>query len=275
MTTPVPRERISACVIVFNEEKKIRRCMESLTWCDEIVVLDSFSTDRTLDICREFTDRIFQHVWLGYVGQRNKVRTLARYNWILNIDSDEEVSPCLREEILDEFEAGTPAHFGYEFPRQVYYLGKWIRHGEWYPDVKLRLFHKDYGRSEGEEPHDKVVVNGTVKRLSSPLWHVTYDDLRDHLDTLDRFSTISARQKFVQNPRFRAIDLLTRPPLRFFRGYVIKLGFLDGWHGLIIAITSSFGVFMKYAKLWELALRSKKAFNILPDHDNAPGSQRK
>ncbi|MBW7908525.1 MAG: glycosyltransferase family 2 protein [Kiritimatiellae bacterium] len=273
MTPPTPRERISACVIVFNEEKKIRRCLESLTWCDEIVVLDSYSTDNTVEICREYTDRIFLHVWLGYVGQRNKVRTLARYNWILNIDSDEEISPGLRDEILAEFDSGTPQHLGYEFPRQVYYLGKWIHHGEWYPDAKLRLFHKDFGRSEGEEPHDKVVVNGPIKRLKNPLWHYTYDDLRDHLDTLDRFSTISARQKFVQDPRARPMDLLTRPPLRFLKGYILKHGFLDGWHGLIIAITSSFGVFMKYAKLWELALRKKQAFRQFPDPGTGPGSQ--
>lgn len=273
MTPPPSRERISACVIVFNEEKKIRRCLESLTWCDEIVILDSFSTDRTLEICREYTDRIFQHVWLGYVGQRNKIRTMARYNWILNIDSDEEVSPGLCAEIRSEFADGGPDYYGYEFPRQVYYLGKWIRHGEWYPDVKLRLFHKDYGRSEGEEPHDKVVVNGSVKRLKNPLWHYTYDDLRDHLDTLDRFSTISARQKFVQNPRFKPLDLLTRPPLRFFKGYFLKHGFMDGWHGLVIAITSSFGVFMKYAKLWELALHKKRAFRQFPD-DDAPSGAR-
>lgn len=265
------REQISACVIVFNEERKIRRCLESLAWCDEIVVLDSFSTDQTVAICREYTDRIFQHVWLGYVGQRNQVRQMARHNWILNIDSDEEVSPALREEILEEFEHGPGDLRGFEFPRQVYYLGKWIRHGEWYPDVKLRLFHKDYGRSEGEEPHDKVVVNGPVKRLRYPLWHYTYDDLRDHMDTLDRFSTISARQKFVQRPRFHPTDLVFRPPLRFLKGYFLKLGFLDGWHGLVIAIISSFGAFMKYAKLWELSRRRKGDFRELPEPGAGPG----
>ena len=266
------REKISACVIVFNEERKIRRCLESLTWCDEIVVLDSFSTDRTVDICREFTDRIFQHVWLGYVGQRNKVRELARHPWIFNIDSDEEVSPGLRREIEEAFAYGEPAYRGYEFPRQVFYLGKWINHGEWYPDVKLRLFHRDFGRSEGEEPHDKVVVNGPVQRLHNPLWHYTYDDLRDHMDTLDRFSTISARQKFVQDPRFHLLDFLTRPPLRFLKGYVLKGGFRDGWHGLIIAVICSFGVFMKYAKLWELARRRQGNFKDLPDPGTGPGA---
>lgn len=266
------REKISACVIVFNEERKIRRCLESLTWCDEIVVLDSYSTDKTVAICREYTDRIFQHVWLGYVGQRNKVREMARFPWILNIDSDEEVSPGLRREIEEAFAYGTPAFRGYEFPRQVFYLGRWINHGEWYPDVKLRLFHRDFGRSEGEEPHDKVVVNGPVQRLHNPLWHYTYDDLRDQMDTVDRFSTISARQKFVADPRFHPLDLLTRPPLRFLKGYVLKRGFLDGWHGLIIAIVSSFGVFMKYAKLWELSRRQKGDFKELPDPGTGPGA---
>lgn len=260
-----PRERISACVIVFNEERKIRRCLESLTWCDEIVVLDSFSTDRTIEICREYTDRIFQHVWLGYVGQRNKIRELARYPWVLNLDSDEEVSPELRNEIIAEFETGTGPIRGYEFPRLVYYLGRWIRHGEWYPDVKLRLFHRDFGRSEGEEPHDKVVVNGQVKRLRAPIWHYTYDDLRDHMDTLDRFSTISARQKFLTKPRFTPLDLLVRPPLRFLKGYFLKRGFLDGWHGLVVAGISAFGVFLKYAKLWELDLHRREHFRELPE----------
>jgi len=265
------RAPISACVIVFNEERKIRRCLESLTWCQEIVVLDSFSTDHTVEICREYTDRVFQHVWLGYVGQRNKIRQLATHDWILNIDSDEEVSPGLQEEILDAFASGPGEVRGFDFPRQVYYLGRWICHGEWYPDVKLRLFHKGYGRSEGEEPHDKVVVNGPVVRLRNPLWHYTYDDLRDHMDTLDRFSTISARQKFVQDPRFHWTDFLFRPPLRFFKGYVVKRGFLDGWHGFAIAVISSFGAFMKYAKLWELALRQKGDFKELPDPGHGPG----
>jgi glycosyltransferase involved in cell wall biosynthesis len=258
------RDRISACVIAFNEERKIRRCLQSLTWCDEIVVVDSFSTDRTVEVCREFTDRVYQHEWLGYVGQRNTVREMARCPWILFLDSDEEVSPGLREEILGHFERGHGETVGYAFPRQVYYLGRWIRHGEWYPDVKLRLFRKDSGRTEGQEPHDKVVVSGPVKRLHSAIWHYTYDDLRDHLDTLNRFSSITAQQKFIQGGRFRWCDLLLRPPLRFMRGYLMRAGFLDGTHGFIIALASAYGAYMKYAKLWELTLRERKPFQDLP-----------
>ena len=259
------REKISACVIAFNEERKIRRCLQSLAWCDEIIVVDSFSTDRTVEICREFTDRVYQHEWLGYVGQRNTVREMARHPWILFLDSDEEVSPGLREEILAEFAQGASTYVGYEFPRQVYYLGRWIRHGEWYPDVKLRLFRRDCGRTEGQEPHDKVIVNGPIKRLNNIIWHYTYDDLRDHIETLNRFSTITAQQKIMQGARFQWSDLLFRPPLRFLRGYLFRAGFLDGAHGFIIACLSAYGAYMKYAKFWELSIRQQKPFKDLPE----------
>jgi len=262
---PPERDKISACVIVFNEETKIRRCLESLTWCDEIIVADSFSTDRTVEIAKEFTPHVFQHVWLGYVGQRNMIREKAQYSWILYLDSDEEVSPGLRNEILREFVQNDRKYLGYEFPRLVYFLGRWIKHGEWYPDVKLRLFHKDYGRTEGEEPHDRVVVNGPVKRLSNPVYHYTYDDLRDQNETLNRFSTITAQQKFVKETSFRWVDLLFRPFFRFFKGYFIKRGMLDGMPGFIIAITNAYGAFLKYAKLWELNHRQRKGFRELPE----------
>ncbi|OQA26465.1 MAG: SPBc2 prophage-derived glycosyltransferase SunS [Verrucomicrobia bacterium ADurb.Bin345] len=259
------REKISACVISHNEELKIRRCLGSLTWCDEIVVVDSFSTDRTVDICREFTDRVYQHEWLGYVGQRNLVREMSSHPWILFLDSDEEVSEGLRDEILAEFERGTGDCIGYEFPRQVYYLGRWIRHGEWYPDIKLRLFKKTFGRTEGQEPHDKVVVSGPVRRLKNPIYHYTYDDIRDHVDTLNRFSTITAQQKFVEEMPFCWRDVFFRPVFRFIKGYILRGGFLDGSHGFMIALISSFGAQLKYMKLWELVLRQRGSFKDLPD----------
>lgn len=248
---------ISACVICFNEEQKIRRCLDSLSWCSEIVILDSFSTDRTVEICREVTNRVYQHEWLGYVGQRNLVRELAHGDWVLFLDSDEVVSPELRDEILQEFKRGPEPYVGYEFPRMVHYLGRWIRHGEWYPDRKLRLFRKSHGRSEGMEPHDRVVVNGPVKRLRHPLWHYTYDDVEDHVATLHRFSTITAQQKFVSGARFHLTDLLFRPPFRFFKGYILRAGFLDGMPGLIIALLAMYGAYLKYIKLWELHRRSR------------------
>jgi len=250
--------------MTFNEERKIRRCLDSVRWCDEIVVLDSFSTDHTVEICKEYTDRVVQQSWLGYVGQRNQLRQLAKGPWVLVLDSDEEVSPALRKEILAELERGSGDIAGYEFPRLVYFIGRWIRHGEWYPDMKLRLFRKSCGRSEGQEPHDRIVVSGRVKRLRGALWHYTYDDMSDQINTMNRFSTIVSQQRFVQDRRFRWSSLLLHSAFRFIKCYFIRRGFLDGAHGFLIAVINSFGVFLKYAKLWELEQRQKKDINVLP-----------
>ncbi len=251
------REKITACITAFNEEHNIRRCLESVKWCDEIVVMDSFSTDLTAQICHEFTDRVYQHEWLGYIGQKNMIREKASHPWVLFIDADEEMSPELRDEILAQFEAGHDGVAGYEFPRMVNYLGEWIRHGEWYPDVKLRLFMKCKGVSGGVEPHDQVLVNGPVKRLKGQLYHYTYDDLHDQLVTLNRYSSITAVEKFKNGHRFHVTDFLFRPSLRFLKAYFLKRGFLDGRRGFLIAAISSFGVAMKYAKLWERELEQQ------------------
>ena len=253
------RPKISACVTTFNEEGNVARCLESLKdWCDEIVVVDSYSSDRTVELCKRYTDRVYQHEWLGYIGQKNLARDMAKNPWILFIDADEEISPGLREEILKELSVETPAFAGYQFPRMVNYLGRWIRHGEWYPDIKLRLFVKVKGQSGGQEPHDQVFVNGPVKTLKNPLWHYTYEDIDDHLMTMNRYSGITAKEKYKSGDRFLWIDFLFRPPFRFLKAYFLRCGFMDGKRGFLIALVSSFGVCMKYAKLWELQLREKE-----------------
>jgi len=249
------REKISACIIAGNEEKNIRRCLESVRWADEIVVVDSFSRDRTAEIAREYTSHVYQHEWTGYIGQKNLIKDLATGPWIFFIDADEQVSDELRDEILEEFEAGRSTGVsGYEFPRMVRHLGRWITHGDWYPDVKMRLFRKTEGKCGGKEPHDRTTVDGPVRRLKANLYHFSYDNLQDQLSTMNRFSGITARVWMEDNGRFRLHDLIIRPPWRFFRGYFLKRGFLDGLPGLIIAVTNAFGVFAKYAKLWEMSL---------------------
>ena len=245
-------DKISACITAGNEEKNIRRCLESVTWADEIVVVDSFSTDSTPDICREYTNNVHQHTWLGYIGQKNLIKDLASNSWILFVDADEEISPLLREQIQSDFADGTNSKYaGYEFPRIVRYLGRWIRHGDWYPDVKLRLFRKDQGVCGGKEPHDRVSVDGAIKRLSGHLYHYTYEGVTDQVATLNKFSTISANGKVNDGTSFHLHDLLFRPAFKFFRNYILKRGFLDGMPGLIIAFSTAFGVFVKYAKVWE------------------------
>lgn len=246
------REHISACITAGNEENNIRRCLDSVKWVNEIVVVDSFSSDRTVDICKEYTDLVYEHKWMGYIGQKNLIRDLASGPWILFIDADEEVSEALRDEILSEFESGANRDFaGYEFPRLVRYLGRWITHGDWYPDVKLRLFRKDLGVCGGKEPHDRTTVDGLVKRLTSDLYHYTYPGISDQLETLNKFSTITAESLDEDNKSFYLFDLIFRPWFKFVRCYVANRGFLDGIPGFIIATTTAYGVFTKYAKLWE------------------------
>ena len=257
------REEISVCIIAGNEEKNIRRCLESVTWADEIVVVDSFSTDKTPDICREYTNKVYEHKWLGYIGQKNLIKGLASKPWILFVDADEEVSPMLRDQILEEFHTERCVGVaGYEFPRMVHYLGRWIRHGDWYPDVKMSLFRKELGHCGGKEPHDRTTVDGPVRRLSGHIYHYTYTGILDQLSSLNRFTSITAETKHAEGIRFALIDLFFRPAFRFLRGYFLRLGFLDGLPGLIIAMTTSYGVFAKYAKLWELQHASDVAAPI-------------
>ncbi len=247
------REAISVCITAGNEEKNIRRCLESVTWADEIVVVDSFSTDRTPEICREFTDLVYEHKWLGYIGQKNLIKDLATGPWIMFVDADEEVSEELRDEILTSFSNGaTQKYAGFEFPRIVHYLGRWIRHGDWYPDIKLRLFRRELGTCGGKEPHDQILVDGAVKRLRGHMHHFTYTGILDQIATINRFTSITAETKYKDGRHSHMIDLLFRPVFRFFRCYLLRGGFLDGLPGLIIAASTSYGVFAKYAKLWEL-----------------------
>ena len=247
------REKISACITAGNEENNIRRCLDSVTWADEIVVVDSFSTDRTPEICAEYTSLVYKHKWLGYIGQKNLIKDLASHHWILFIDADEEISSELRDEILDEFNSERCADFaGYEFPRKVWHLGKWITHGDWYPDLKLRLFLKEKGRCGGKEPHDRISVDGRIKRLQGNMNHYSYTGLADQVTTLNRFSSISAEGWHQDGRTFRWVDLFFRPTWRFIRSYILRGGFLDGPQGYIIARATHFATFIKYAKLWEL-----------------------
>lgn len=265
------RENISACIIAGNEERNIRRCLESVTWADEIIVIDSFSTDRTLEIAREYTDRVEQHQWQGYIGQKKLIKSLAEGPWVMFVDADEEVSAELRAEILRRFEQGIPREIaGFEFPRQVRYLGRWIRHGDWYPDIKLRLFRKDRGHCGGTEPHDRIFVDGQVQRLKHCLYHYTYREISDQIATLNRFATISAESRLTEGYRFKLHDLLLRPISRFLRGYLLKGGILDGIPGLIIAVNVAFGTFVKYAKIWERSFADR---NGVSRHVTDAGAQ--
>ena len=158
--------KISVCIITGNEEENIRRCLESVKWADEIVVVDSFSIDKTEAICREYTDRFFMHRWMGYIGQKSIARNLARNEWILFVDADEVVSSDLYNEIYETFKNGVDDNIdGFEFPRMVWFLNRWIRHGDWYPDYLPRLYRKSRGRFVGQEIHERIGINGKIQRI--------------------------------------------------------------------------------------------------------------
>lgn len=260
-TTTSENAKISVCIITGNEQKDIRRCLESVKWADEIIVVDSFSTDATLSIVEEYTDRIYQHRWLGYIGQKAVAKSLAKNEWVLFVDADEAVSESLRFEIATVFEKGIPSGVnGFDFPRLVWFLNRWIRHGDWYPDAKLRLFRRTKGTCCGTEPHERIDIEGIVGHLKAPLHHYTYENIQEQIGTMNRFSSISAVGTSKRWSKRKVLfGMLAHAPFRFFRCYVIKLGFLDGIPGLIIAVASAFGTFIKYAKLWEFNLNQKLA----------------
>ena len=248
MSTP----KISAAIITFNEEQNIRDCLESVRWADEILVVDSFSSDATLTICKSYTDRVIQREWPGHVKQKQFALEQARGDWILCLDADERLSPEAAEEIKLHVLSGAPAADGFIFPRQSYYLGRWIQHGGWYPDSKLRLVRRGCARWTGEDPHDKLVVDGAAGQLNGKIYHYVYRDISQQLKTVDAFSRITAGQWHQKGMRPGLFPLMFKPPLKFFETYLWKGGLLDGMPGFIISVISSYYVFLKYAKLWEL-----------------------
>lgn len=246
---PIPP--VTACIISYNEESSIRRCLESVKWVDEIVVVDSFSTDATVEICREYTSKIYLREFEGHVEQKNFALQCAGHDWVLCIDADEELSPSLITEVDEEFERNSGGFEGFYFPRRTYYLGRWINHSGWYPDNKLRLFRRSMGRWGGINPHDKVELKGRTRYLRNDMYHYTYRDFSHHLKTVDDYSTIYAREAVKRGERFSFGKLMFRPPLKFLEIYLYKMGFRDGMPGFIIAMVSSYYVFQRYSKMWE------------------------
>jgi glycosyltransferase involved in cell wall biosynthesis len=242
--------RISALVICQDEERHIEDCLASVAWCDEIVVVDSGSRDGTLEIARKHATRVLHREWTGIADQKNFALAQAAGGWVLNLDADERCTPALRDAVQAAL-AADPPQAGFEVRRHVFYLGRWIDHGGWYPDWKLRLFRRERGRFLGRGPHDRVVADGPVGRLDADLVHLTYGDFAEHLRTLQRFSDVVADEWAAAGHRFSLARALLHPPLKFIECYAWKQGFRDGWPGLVIAATSAFYVFAKYVKLWE------------------------
>ena len=250
---------LTATVITFNEEQNIQACLENLTWVKEIVVVDSGSSDRTLEICRGYTDKVFLNPWPGHVQQKNVAISLATHDWILSIDADERVPVELREAI--ERELSAPCHAGYCITRRNYFLGRWMRHGGWYPDRVLRLFDRRKGQFGGLNPHDRVVISdGSIGVIDGHLIHLTYRDFSQYLRKQDWYTGISAEGRVSRGRRPGSVtgaELVLRALVKFMQVYLLKRGFLDGMPGLIAAVGAAYFNFIKYAKVWEQGLRTE------------------
>lgn len=250
MTPP----RLSVCIVAMDEEDRLADCLRSAGFADEWIVVDSHSKDRTREIAAELGARVIERDWPGHVQQKNFALDQAQHDWVLCLDADERVSPELAASIREAL-ARPELPAGFECARRTWYLGRWIRHGGWYPDRKLRLFRRSAGRWGGTNPHDHVHVEGRVERLAGDLLHYSYRSLSDHLRTIDNFTTIAAREKHAAGVRAGVLDVTLRPLGKFLRMYVVRAGFLDGWPGWAAAVSGAYYVFLKYAKLRELAER--------------------
>jgi glycosyltransferase involved in cell wall biosynthesis len=246
---PVPK--VSATVITFNEAANIAAALESLSWVDEIVVVDSESTDQTATIARRFTERVIVRPWPGYIAQKNFAAEQAAHDWIFSLDADERVTPELAREVRELLQA-EPSVRGFRVPRVTFHLGRWIRSTDWYPDYQLRLYDRRRARWVGRHVHESVKVDGAVSTLRGDLQHFAYRDVSHHLRTMDRYTTLAARQMFEDGRRAGWFDVLVHPRLAFFRNYVLRGGFRDGMPGLIISAMNAYYVGLKFAKLWEL-----------------------
>lgn len=239
--------KISATIITLNEERNIARALESLRCCDEVIVIDSGSTDRTAEIASKLGARVVESPWGGYARQKNLAAEKATHEWILSLDADEALSEALEGEIWQIKKRG-PGFDAYTVPRLAQYLGKWIFHSGWYPDRKVRLYRRDCARWVGEFVHERVDVKGSIGHLDSDLLHFTCSSLSEHLKTMDQYTTLAAQQLVSQKKKIGWNELVIDPAWAFWRSYIFQRGFLDGFEGLTIAQMAALYTFLKYAK---------------------------
>jgi glycosyltransferase involved in cell wall biosynthesis len=246
--------KISATIITCNEERNIARAMESLRCCDEIIVIDSGSIDRTAEIAANLGACVVESPWPGYARQKNLAAERASHDWILSLDADEALSEALEGEIWHIKKNG-PQYDAYTMPRLAQYLGRWILHSGWYPDRKIRLYDRRKARWVGEFVHESVQVDGRIGHLHSDILHFTCNSMSEHLKTMDRYTTLAAEQLVAQKTHIGWSKLLCDPPWTFFRSFILKRGFLDGVEGLTIAYMAALYNFAKYVKALNMSSR--------------------
>lgn len=244
--------KVSVVVITLNEALHITDALASVAWADEIVVVDSGSTDDTVRLAKEHTDRVSHHDWTGYGAQKDHATSLASHDWVLSLDADERITPQLANEITTRVGGDEPpTHRGYRIPRTTQYAGRWIRTTDWYPDYQLRLYDRRVSSWSDDLVHESVRLDGPVDTLTHDIQHYAYQDLASHVATINRYTTLAADQLARAGRRAGMTDLLVHPPAAFLRNYLLRRGCLQGTAGLLVSLMNSYYVFLKYAKLRE------------------------
>jgi len=259
--------RVTVTIITKNEAAHIGAAIDSASWADEIVVVDSDSTDDTVALARAKGVRVESRTWTGWVDQKNFAASLAAHDWIFSLDADERITPGLAQEVKGLLDS-EPPNAAYKVPRVTFHLGRWIRTTDFYPDFQTRLYDRRAARWDGHYVHESVKAIGAVGRLTQELQHYSYADLSDHLERINAYSTLAARQMYERGRRAGAFDLFVQAPAAFLRNYILRRGALDGSVGLLLSVVNSYSVFLKFAKLWELQrtinARSREASEAEP-----------
>ncbi len=249
--------KLSGVVITKNEEKNIEKCLASLSFCDEVIVVDSHSTDTTIAKAKNFTPKVFLREWTGYVDQKAYATGLAKHDWVLSLDADEEVSKELQEEILRSIKERSQ-EVAFLIARRTIHSGEWIRYGGWYPNRLIRLYKKSEGSWEGGAVHESWRTLGLVGKLKNDLIHYSFDSFCDQVERNNLYSSLGAKALRDSNHSFSVCRLVLKPISKFIETYLLKLGFLDGYRGFFISVSAAYSVFLKWAKLWELTVNDKK-----------------
>jgi glycosyltransferase involved in cell wall biosynthesis len=242
---------LSVTIITLNEANHVAEAVASAAWANEVIVVDCGSTDATVALATAAGARVETRAWTGWIDQKNFAASLAAHDWIFSLDADERITPALAAEI-GRVLAKEPDYRGYRVPRVTFHLGRWIRTTDFYPDFQTRLYDRRAGRWRGKYVHESVQVDGPAGQLTEELQHYSYRDLSDHLDRINHYSTLAARQMHEAGRRSTAAHLLLHPPAAFLRNYILRRGFMDGTVGLTLSAVNAYSVFLKFAKLREL-----------------------
>lgn len=259
LSTPESEDQVPLTVVIItkNEELNLQRCLESVAWAKERLVLDSGSTDRTLEIARQCGARVETKAWLGFGAQKALGASLAKTDWILSLDADERVTAEMAAEIRASLPNLDPS-FAYSFPRRSYVWNRWIQHGGWSPDRQIRLFQRTFSNWDASPIHEKVVAK-QVLPLNSSIDHFVFRDLAHQIETNNRYSGLLAAKDHAEGKTFSVAKLVIKPWVKFIENYFLKAGFLDGLPGFVIAVNSAHSTFLRWFKIWEIERRTTKA----------------